>query len=52
MAPSRNSGREDHLDVIGMWRELMKDLFSSYRPERDYMRGPGPKWQAKQQDRA
>jgi hypothetical protein len=22
-------------------------LFNNYRPERHYMRGPGPKWRAK-----
>ncbi len=26
---------------------LHKDLFDPYRPERHYMRGPGPKWHAK-----
>ena len=26
---------------------LLKDLFDPYRPERHYMRGPGPKWHAK-----
>lgn len=29
------------------WRTLTHDLFDSYRPERHYMRGPGPKWRAK-----
>jgi hypothetical protein len=24
-----------------------RTLFDPYRPERHYMRGPGPKWQAK-----
>ena len=28
-------------------RALMKDLFDPYRPERHYMRGPGPKWREK-----
>jgi hypothetical protein len=23
-------------------------MFDAYRPERHYMRGPGPKWRAKQ----
>jgi hypothetical protein len=27
--------------------DLARDLFDPYRPERHYMRGPGPKWQAK-----
>jgi hypothetical protein len=26
---------------------LVADLFDSYRPERHYMRGPGPKWREK-----
>ena len=29
------------------WLKLRKDLFDPYRPERHYMRGPGPKWRAK-----
>jgi hypothetical protein len=29
------------------WQGLMKDLFDPYRPERHYMRGPGPKWHEK-----
>jgi hypothetical protein len=27
-----------------LWRDLFRDLLSSYRPELHYMRGPGPKW--------
>jgi hypothetical protein len=34
--------------VVQLWRSLRKDLFDPYRPERHYMRGPGPKWRAKQ----
>ena len=30
-----------------LWQTLAKDLFDAYRPEQHYMRGPGPKWQAK-----
>ena len=26
---------------------VTSQLFDSYRPERHYMRGPGPKWRAK-----
>ncbi len=33
--------------VAQQWRTLMKDLFDPYRPERHYMRGPGPKWREK-----
>ena len=28
---------------------LVKDLFSGYRPELHYMRGPGPKWRTEHQ---
>jgi hypothetical protein len=30
-----------------LWRTLAKSLLDPYRPERHYMRGPGPKWHAK-----
>jgi hypothetical protein len=33
-------------------RCLVKDLFSGYRPELYYMRGPGPKWRARHQPRS
>jgi hypothetical protein len=33
------------------WRALARDLFDSYRPEKHYMRGPGPKWHASQAQR-
>ncbi len=29
------------------WRELTRDVARPYRPERHYMRGPGPAWRAK-----
>ena len=35
--------------LASLWRSLKKDMFDSYRPERHYMRGPGPKWHAKHQ---
>ena len=34
--------------VAAMLAPLRHDLLSGYRPERHYMRGPGPKWHAKQ----
>jgi hypothetical protein len=34
--------------LAAMWRQLVKELFDPYRPERHYMRGPGPKWREKQ----
>jgi hypothetical protein len=44
-----------HTPKPGLWLELSdmvaclhRDLFSHYRPERHYMRGPGPAWRAKQ----
>jgi len=33
--------------VAAFCRRLAKNLFDPYRPERHYMRGPGPKWHAK-----
>ena len=36
------------LDVIVTgWHRLIDRAFDGYRPERHYMRGPGPKWYAK-----
>jgi hypothetical protein len=29
------------------WRSLRMVMFNSYRPERHYMRGHGPKWREK-----
>lgn len=33
--------------VATFWQELTRDVASPYRPEKHYMRGPGPAWQAK-----
>jgi hypothetical protein len=33
--------------VAETWRTVKNDLFDRYRPERHYMRGPGPKFRAK-----
>jgi hypothetical protein len=30
-----------------LWRELFRGFGSWYRPERHYMRGPGPRWREK-----
>ena len=35
-------------DFVGVVRNLALDIRDSYRPELHYMRGPGPKWHAKQ----
>lgn len=42
-----------HLDGTShRWHRLSASLFDSYRPERHYMRGPGPRWREKhKQDR-
>lgn len=37
--------------VVAVWRAVSADLFNTYRPEKHYMRGPGPKWRAKHQPR-
>ena len=54
MAHSSKSGRETACAtsrpgsaLARFWHSLRKDLFDPYRPERHYMRGPGPKWHAK-----
>lgn len=31
----------------GLWSRLVSDSPANYRPERYYMRGPGPKWREK-----
>jgi hypothetical protein len=33
--------------IVMEWRRLIDRAFDRYRPERHYMRGPGPKWYAK-----
>jgi hypothetical protein len=33
--------------IVRLARSLLRDLTDPYRPERHYMRGPGPKWRAK-----
>ena len=34
-------------ELIRLWRTLRRDCFDRYRPERHYMRGPGPRWYEK-----
>jgi hypothetical protein len=33
--------------VVAIVHSLIRDFGGSYRPERHYMRGPGPKWREK-----
>ena len=35
-------------EMSGIVLGLVRDLSDRYRPERHYMRGPGPKWRMKQ----
>jgi hypothetical protein len=48
-----------HQSTFGLWSELSDmvarlrhDLFANYRPERHYMRGPGPAYRAKRAARS
>jgi hypothetical protein len=36
------------LNLIVRWHRLIRIVGDPYRPELHYMRGPGPKWHAKQ----
>lgn len=40
----RRSIRVDAIRTF--WSELRRTIFDPYRPERHYMRRPGPKWRA------
>jgi hypothetical protein len=42
IVPAASDGR-----LAVFWSKLVKELFAPYRPERHYMRGPGPKWREK-----
>jgi hypothetical protein len=33
--------------LLAFWHEISRDSVQPYRPERHYMRGPGPAWRAK-----
>ncbi len=39
---------ESASDFAGVVSNLVKAVRDCYRPELHYMRGPGPKWQARQ----
>lgn len=49
MAPARRNAPTLSATVLDVWRTLAKALRDPYRPERHYMRGPGPKWREKHQ---
>ena len=33
--------------LLSEWRRRAHNILNPYRPERHYMRGPGPKWHAR-----
>ena len=35
--------------LLTRWQRLVARVYDPYRPERHYMRGPGPKWHARRQ---
>jgi hypothetical protein len=35
-------------EIVKSALDLIRDLSNPYRPEQHYMRGPGPKWRARQ----
>jgi hypothetical protein len=37
--------------IVAKWQRLLEIAGHPYRPELHYMRGPGPKWHAKQRQR-
>ena len=44
---TRNHTPRVSVAFASLWHSLRRDLFATYRPERHYMRGPGPAWRAK-----
>jgi len=34
-------------ELANAWRTLIRTQLDAYRPEKHYMRGPGPKWREK-----
>jgi len=47
MNASSSSGPSLTTTLVSVARSILSDLFHPYRPERHYMRGPGPKWREK-----
>ena len=43
----RRAGRPVRATSLDLLWAMVRELFDPYRPERHYMRGPGPKWRAK-----
>jgi hypothetical protein len=52
VAQSSSTALRQRLNGMVMrWHRLIRSACNPYRPELYYMRGPGPKWHAKQQIR-
>jgi len=55
VTPTAPPNPDSHLDddvrlideIRDFWRQFLVAAFNPYRPERHYMRGPGPAWRAK-----
>jgi hypothetical protein len=47
MANPEAAARSPRASFTATFRTFVRDLFDDYRPERHYMRGPGPKWREK-----
>ncbi len=45
---NRRGVRPQLVQLIDTWMGGLRKVFDPYRPELDYMRGPGPKWAQKQ----
>jgi hypothetical protein len=48
MFTARRHGQSLFTEIADLFHNLAKTLYDPYRPELHYMRGPGPKWHAKQ----
>lgn len=46
-ADASSSLRTRFSTIWSRWQSLIEVASHPYRPERHYMRGPGPKWRAK-----
>ena len=44
---SNETNRPFRKSLAAILSSLLHDFFADYRPERHYMRGPGPKWRTK-----
>lgn len=49
MAPTTKSPAPKRNLLRLLLRSMTRGMFGVYRPERHYMRGPGPKWREKHQ---